>query len=72
MADIDQPDLRAEVGPYYIDLWRGIFRDEVRIWRDVSPALGGLIGRRTCRRGSGVDLYNQAVDAVTNITSRRE
>ncbi len=61
---IDQPDKRTVIGRINVDLWKGLLRDEVRVWVDVRPALGGLLGRRTCWRGGGAVVYAEVVKKV--------
>lgn len=61
---IEIPNRRTSFGNMHVDLWKGLFRDEVRIWKDVRPALGGLIGRETCWRGGGEALHALTVEKI--------
>jgi hypothetical protein len=47
------PDRSFVLGQVHVDLWRGLFRDEVRTWCDVRPAAGGLLRRQSCWTGGG-------------------
>jgi hypothetical protein len=48
-------------GPYTVILERGPFRSEVRVWKDVRPALGGLISRRVMPDAEAEQVYEAAV-----------
>lgn len=62
------PDRRVSVGRLNIDLWRGVLRDEVRVWVDLRPALGGLVARKSVWSwgGRGDRLFDAFVRAATS------
>jgi len=51
-------------GPYHVTLERLFFRSEVKVWKDVWPALGGLISRRVMRDAEAEQVYEAAVDVL--------
>lgn len=55
------PDLSAIIGRVHVDLWRGFFRDEVRVWLDVRPAAGGLLSRRKVRHSEADAAFDAEV-----------
>lgn len=72
----DGPNRRTVIdgglfGEVKVDLWFGLFRDEVRVYKSVYPALGGLMARRTCwhRKDRGQRLYEAIVDRMQMILS---
>lgn len=69
MSEPLQPDRRAIItnryGTYYVDLWRGLFRDEIRIHKDVWPALGGMISRAKHRHRDSEAQFDAAVKLVS-------
>lgn len=57
----EDPDRSCVRESLHVDLWRGIFRDEVRVWQDVRPATGGLIASETVWRGHGDELFELVI-----------
>lgn len=49
------------VHDYHVDLNRGLFRDEIRVWADVRPAAGGLIGSGRVRHRDADRLFDECV-----------
>lgn len=64
----DDPDIRTVItgptGTYYVDLWRGLFRDRIIVWKDVRPALGGTMWYKRLRHRDTEAAYNGAVEAM--------
>jgi hypothetical protein len=60
-----EPDRSLVLGDLHIDLWRGLFRDEVRVWIDVRPAAGGLRSSQRVWRGKGNALFDETVRRYT-------
>lgn len=56
-------------GQYHVTLYRGVFRSEVKVWKDVRPALGGLIGRRWMPDADAERVYDETV-AILRSTFR--
>jgi hypothetical protein len=48
-------------GSYHVTLERGPFRSEVTVWKDIRPALGGLISRRVMRDSEAERVYDEVV-----------
>ena len=70
------PARRFTLGDATVDLWRGFLWDEVRVWQDVSPAAGGLVGARRLWRGRTGDakadaLFDECVAGVVRYHRRR-
>ena len=65
---MNDPDRRVVVaGRWTVDLWRGWLRSEIRVWKDVRPALGGLLARKTCWNRNADRVFDEIVATVTRI-----
>ena len=56
--------------PIHVELVEGVFRDKVRAWQDVRPALGGSLGYRTCwhKGDRGMRLYELVIAGYIAFT----
>jgi hypothetical protein len=54
-------------GQYHVILSRGPFRSEIKVWKDVCPALGGLIGRRWMSDGEAERVYDEIVAGLRDV-----
>jgi hypothetical protein len=53
-------------GKYHVTLERLFFRSRVKVWRDIRPAVGGLIGARVMRDAEAERVYEEAVAVLTH------
>jgi hypothetical protein len=70
---LDEPDRRTTfehpTGTYVVDMWRGPFRSRLVTWKDVRPALGGLLGQMRCRNRHADAAYDILVNRVRETLS---
>jgi hypothetical protein len=50
--------------PYTVELQRGLFRDTVLAYKDVRPALGGLLGRGRFKKSESDAKFDEAVSNI--------
>lgn len=59
-----EPYRRLIINDIYVDLWRGVSRDYVRVWKDMGLALGGLISSKTFWRWESDAKYDEIVETI--------
>lgn len=60
---MEQPYMRwiGIYSNYTVDLWRGWFRSEIRVFRNTDSGIGGLILRKKTRRKNDIKTWGQIV-----------